>query len=465
MKKLISVILCSAMLLGVFIAFPMQSHAYSGGRGTETSPYLISTANDLYELLNMIETEPLLWSKKVYYELINDITISRPISPLYKTSGVGFNCYVDSYYDLTEEMNDLSFNESWYPSFQEKYGDLYSVYEPYVSTVGYLAKRYSRIDDSEELTDLGERLFPSRGEGGYTSYNPSSTSRDLYRKVAFTGVFDGNGYSITTRGYVFGFVENGAVIKDLTVKGSNAGLAYSVSADSTVAGCAIDSEWSYTDDVFAGEYFRDDGPYGYDLYNVYEVISGGICYNYGTVENCVNYANGIAGLVGTNYGTVKNCMNFGTVYSRDAEEVKNIVPNISSPYLICCDWPVNLAIDRGESCVDLSNSEYTAADDTVYTLDECVSAGGDKSAFEGLDFLCTWVMIEGMPYLRRLCEAQKGDLNFDGVVNGKDANQLKAVIAHGTEGYDYRTLAAFDIKLDGTIDAKDANILKQMIIG
>ena len=58
-----------------------------------------------------------------------------------------------------------------------------------------------------------------------------------------------------------------------------------------------------------------------------------------------------------------------------------------------------------------------------------------------------------------------GDINFDGQINAKDANQLKTVLALGIEGHDYRMIATFDVNVDEAINAKDSYILKQKLSG
>ena len=57
MKRLISVLLCTALVFGLLSIFPVKTYAFSGGSGTEDDPYLISTAQDLYELRNNIKAE------------------------------------------------------------------------------------------------------------------------------------------------------------------------------------------------------------------------------------------------------------------------------------------------------------------------------------------------------------------------------------------------------------------------
>ena len=300
MKKLISVFLCFAMVLGVLLIFPVKAYAYSGGSGTEDDPYLISTSNDILEIKSNILKDPSLWSRKVYYKLANDITVSSGVSPLYETRSIGgLSCYVESGYKFASFSNK---SEEFFMQLREREGSLYSL-TVNQSRHGWLDNSYSELKTLERLWEM-EYASSSWVGDGYIR-------KELYRKAAFTGVFDGNGHTITvsdnySQGYLFGCIENGGVVKNLTVKGKKAGIAYSVSKDSTVFGCVLDSDWMYeTQAIIAGGQ-TDDDCWGY----AYEIVSGAIAYNYGTVENCINYSDGISGFVGHNDGTVKNCLNF-----------------------------------------------------------------------------------------------------------------------------------------------------------
>ena len=453
MKKLISILLCFAMIFGAFCAFPVSAYddtPYSGGSGTEEDPYLISNYNDIITLRNSIENDP-VYKNKIYYKLTNDITISGGISPLYATSGVGFNSYKNSGYSFNDVFSDV---ETWYSEYQSSYGNLFYSYDPYISGCGNLGLRYVEMSGSGEFIE---------GLGMYRWQYEDTVYSTLYRKVAFTGVFDGDGHSITADGFLFGFIENGGVVKNITLKGTRAAIAYSVSSSSTVKNCIVDCDTLYTASCYTGIAVGEEGSL-----SVGEVTGAAIAHNNGKVENCVNYADGIGGIVGINRGTITNCLNLGKVYSMDDKNAKEIISNVRTNYDVL-NAPVSSGFSRGskicQSCVDLGNSSYGVSTDTIYTLDECLNANGDKSAFSGLDFIYTWVMIEGMPYLRFACEGMAGDINFDGQINAKDANQLKTVLTLGIEGHDYRMIASFDVNVDEAINAKDSYILKQKLSG
>lgn len=68
-------ILCALLVLSACSA-TADAAAFSGGSGTETDPYLISTAKDLWELADKINTEETLKEYTgAFYRLTNDIDL------------------------------------------------------------------------------------------------------------------------------------------------------------------------------------------------------------------------------------------------------------------------------------------------------------------------------------------------------------------------------------------------------
>ena len=102
MKRLISVLLCTALVFGLLSIFPVKTYAFSGGSGTEEDPYLISTVQDLYELRKNIKSEPRSWLKKQHYKLTANINFTNKgtISPLYDLPGYGFHCFEKTGYTV-----------------------------------------------------------------------------------------------------------------------------------------------------------------------------------------------------------------------------------------------------------------------------------------------------------------------------------------------------------------------------
>lgn len=127
---------------------------------------------------------------------------------------------------------------------------------------------------------------------------------------AFSGIFDGNGHTITAdniqtanKMYAGVFNKNNGTIRNLRVDGSVSGKMYCAAICAYNNG-TIDSCVNEAAGTFAGSYV------------------GGIAgFNKGTVSNCINRgtitcsatSGYCGGMVGSNGGTVENCYNIGTV--------------------------------------------------------------------------------------------------------------------------------------------------------
>ena len=432
MKKLISVLLCFAMVLGALLIFPVKAYAYSGGSGTEDDPYLISTADDIRKICNSIESDPSLYSKKIYYKLTNDITVKNGASPLYLSDYIGPNCYKGTSYGL-ESFNcsyDGSYNIVETGAAGTNFSDIVKKMGPLTvlrDDIEYPPRGFSSNLQIKELTqaytfdnveDYAEVLFRRGFENGGSRYDGYSEAyrRNFYRRAAFTGVFDGNGYSVSIGAgkFLFGYVENGAEIKNLRVKGTSASLAYMIDATCSVHNCAFEiSEDNTLSYIYSSRFeYSENEPLHIEDY--YSTNKGVIMINGATVTDSINYKASVLNGKKTGY-------------------------------------------------VDLGNSLISDPADLCYSLEECKAAGGEISAFEHLDFDTTWTMIGGMPALKVFCD--RGDLNFDGVLNGKDANLIKAIIVTGNKDLIEAELILSDVNSDGTVNAKDANVLKKKIAG
>ncbi len=399
MKKLISTILCFSIIFGVCTFFSVvgasEDAMYSGGRGTEEDPYLISTSQDLTDLKWNIIKDPDVWKTKYYYKLTNDIETSVTISPLYsenRYSGYHSLVYLSDSEASAEKLGQLYLHVRTWSESQDN------------GTVNYYHDKIKFVGNGDSYFNCyyseGDAATPPK----YT-YDRNYDSR-YARSAAFTGVFDGNGHTITLTGkdkYLFGFVENGAVIKNLNFRGEDSHFIYCLDK-STVSSCSVVTD--------APDYQ--------------------IAYNGGTVVD----------------------------YLSISENVTDLISSVSGGYRPLAPLGQYRSISN---TVNLAPSSQSGADDGCYTYDECVAAGGNEAALERLDFENVWVMIDGMPTLRTACP--KGDSNFDGQVNGKDANVLKQYVSLGTFDAAESEIVISDLNSDGTIDAKDANILKQMIIG
>ena len=229
MKKIITYLLLFALLMGSLASFSFVSAYgmyYSGGSGTEEDPYLISTEDDIFELHYALKTDLSLWYTKYYYKLTNDIETN-------------YDLYVDS---CTDEYSTSSFQ--WANKNREYYKNrLVPIYWDLHGT----ATRHNPCVYSFEIrpdkNQYYNKYFSDYYAGG-EGFPDNVYKSESFWNAAFTGVFDGNGYTVKLKngGCFFGFIENEAIIKNLTVEGEDAYLAFCLDGTSIVANClATDS--------------------------------------------------------------------------------------------------------------------------------------------------------------------------------------------------------------------------------
>ena len=137
---------------------------------------------------------------------------------------------------------------------------------------------------------------------------PHVGNQDLFKGTPFTGVFDGNGHTIshlTIEGgglmSLFGQMESGAEIRNLGIVGVNI-----ASLSIEVGGLVAHNQGYVTNCYSAGTVSGDWS------------VGGLVGVNYGTVTNCysnstVSGNNLVGGLVGINYGTITHCYSNSTV--------------------------------------------------------------------------------------------------------------------------------------------------------
>ena len=181
------------------------------------------------------------------------------------------------------------------------------------------------IDLTEATAENGDYDFEGNG------WNPIG-SGNVYGNNAFTGVFDGNGYTISgiqmsadscpsgtgDTVYLGLFANNTGTIKNLNVVGA---ISSSITNKKTYAAGLVAVNNGSVLDCSSNVEIKIDGKM---ISNVGGIAgqNGGIIersYNVGDIENYVNEANSYTGGIsghGVN-GTIKNCYNVGSVYARD----------------------------------------------------------------------------------------------------------------------------------------------------
>ncbi len=469
MKKTLSFFLIFTMLFGILSSFSFAAEVdtpYSGGSGTEDDPYLISTPSDLYELSDNIKTDPLLYTKKYYYRLTSDITVKGDsISPVNTVNLKGKDCCVETEYtvqDVYEMYYQMGFEEfeKWYENVVSDMGHLYYGVKYYQRGYGHTYSNYIKLSSTRSIKDFLDRYYGNIDYYDANDYNPV-----FYRKASFTGTFDGNGHNIhmLSKGYLFGFLENGAEIKNLKISGECASLAYKVDSTSIISGCIV-----ATDTTLAEAYQTWEAT----DYETFKIEGGAVANNYGTIENCANYGDGISGLVGYNWGDAINCANYGDIVPTGVG--LGYMDRDLNSYLQNRDWyenyvtyPSAVAISGGRISIDYTNAGYSLNVNGYFTEEECMALGGNISVYRegGFDFEKYWIMVNDIPVLRLICESMKGDLNVDGKVNSIDSNLMKRYLCEAPGKSEYMYYVSADINSDGDINPIDSALIKVRFIG
>ena len=216
------------------------------------------------------------------------------------------------------------------------------------------AKLMNNIDLSSVC---GEEL----NNGNPVSWTPIGTSEEN----AYTGNFNGNGHTISglyidsSDNYqgLFGCLDQGGTVKDLSVSGSVKGHSYvggvvGYNDRGTVTGCIFSGSGSVSGSYSVGGVvgYNYSGGSVTNCYNIgevsgYEGVGGVVGDNRGSVTGCIFSGSGtvtgtgdyVGGVVGQNFGgTVENCYNTGTGTVTGTDDyVGGVVGDNSGPVTNC----------------------------------------------------------------------------------------------------------------------------------
>jgi len=312
MKRLLSLILCAIMLSAVILpveaidlpTVPPVYKGFSGGSGTAEDPYLISSANDLSRIYSYYYSYPDLRLPQVHFKLTSDIKLTQwgpsrvfvekyiGIHSFQEIMGVyenGEYCPTDVYYLGKKDAEAQAFLDR----LSEAYGKNYVfekigifIYGDWIPSFDHRQTKIHEVVSAEQVY----KYYQTNWSESYLEIVDKYSG--LYYKSGFTGVFDGNGYSITltknssNNGYLFGVIKSGAVVKNLNLIGTGeVALAYEAEEGSLIENCSIYTERGFT----VNEYFvylRDQ--YGY--YEKQDIKEGytAIVKSNGKVKNCYN---------------------------------------------------------------------------------------------------------------------------------------------------------------------------------
>ncbi len=245
------------------------------------------------------------------------------------------------------------------------------------------------IDLTEATAEGGDWDFYGNG------WNPIG-SDDIYGGKSFSGIFDGNGYTVkgmrievntvpsgTSYLYLGLFSRVTGTVKNLTVEGSiyspvdtenniYAGGIAGYNSTGTIDNCINKVEIFVSKKSERGTYVEVGG------------ITG---YNNGTISNCINtkdlygcynvpetyhynYVGGVcvAGISGLNYGDIKNCINTGNITSQKINYTYSYAAGIGANSDSDSDGTISNCYNTGEIVAIASSSYYRNAAGIGYNI-------------------------------------------------------------------------------------------------
>ncbi|MFI3287929.1 MAG: fimbrillin family protein [Rikenellaceae bacterium] len=312
------------------ITISESEEPFSGGKGTESSPYLISTAEDLAEISQLVAGADKL--SGLYFLVTNDIDLKGSEDNLWTPIGYRFGTAFEGYFDGGGHLiSGLYINTTLGGSGligYARYGEVKNVgvkgtitgFSYVGGVVGYSASDITNCYNMCNITGTSNYV------GGVVGYNNSSTVSDCYNTGNVTG-------EVKQVGGVIGYNNNAPVTNcyntgDVTGTGINVGGVMGYNSSSTISTC-------YNTGDVLGKGGYTGGIIGYnsyssvsDCYNTGNItgeatLTGGVigysltqssvssCYNTGTISGTTY----VGGVVANNYGSsaISSCYNLGTV--------------------------------------------------------------------------------------------------------------------------------------------------------
>jgi len=302
MKRFFAWLFCLILLFNIisplhsFSASSYVNYKFSGGSGTEEDPYLIGKLDDFEQLHNYYIENPDIRAPQKHFKLIKDFTLSRVSSYFVISDSIAPNALKETAVSLYDLSSDNENSEEVFEELIATYGRLYVIrsaysYEKLGSPVLNVESEYLEVDNIQQIQNIVACLDSLDGRkqeillSGETYYD----FQGLYYMSGFLGVFDGNGHTITMkystqkqRNFLFGFIKNTAIVKNLNLKGTSFALAYELGEGCLVENCTVDA------DSYIG--FREEQTYDSADGSITTTYYPGsvITNSYGTVRNSYN---------------------------------------------------------------------------------------------------------------------------------------------------------------------------------
>lgn len=338
-------------VLALIVTVTPGSASALTGSGTSNDPYMISTADDLDQFRNIVNS----WYQQAWGVLTQDIDLSQLTDETERENWTPIGNNTDKYTGTFDgagyEIRNLKINRSD---------------EDYVGLFGYLGSRGVIKNLSVSGTVIGGRYT-----GGIVGCN-DGTVANCTNEGAVT--------SDTYYSYVGGIVgDNSGAVTNCsnsgTVTGTKSRYAGGVVGfnNGTVTNCC--NSRTVTGDNNVGGIVGDNGDGGAitncsnsgNVIGEGDYVGGIIGLNYATVMNCSNFGavtgdGYVGGIVGRNWGTVTNCSNSGNVTGN--KYVGGVV-GYNGDTVTNCGWltgtqSVGIGSGSGTNVVQLSSTQQAS---------------------------------------------------------------------------------------------------------
>jgi len=402
MKRIISIIISISFLMMSVPAFAIS------GTGTESNPYLISSASDIAKIRNDLDG---------YYKLTSNINMSGvDFEPIGNENEGAFTGTIDGNGYAISNLN-INLPENKYVGFvgylegtiiNLKLTDVNAYGYRYVGgIVGYGEKDSKIVNCNATGTVSGKYNIIDLNVGGVIGVSTGSvvecsSSINICTDINYQNYASVHAGGIAGCNYSEGIIKksnNSGVISTINCGGYNSHIYLSgISGynNGEIDNCTNEGQVSYSDfsssnyiyigGISGGNYNKINDSYNYGIFLDNSGSSrqelGGICgYNNGIVKDSLNYSNikhnaySMGGITGNNAGNVINCSNYGIINSTseyNSYSVGGIVGKNNSEIKNC----------RNNTTVISNNADVGGVVGTnLYLIDACINNGCIETSY------------------------------------------------------------------------------------
>lgn len=392
---IISVLLLSTLLTATVSAAtwsgnmpsPTVAATFSGGNGTEASPYQIATPADLAQLAANVN------DGIDYYGMYFCLTADIQLNDVSNFKNWGEQAPANEWTPIGASAS-TPFRGSFDGKSHTVSGLYLSTYLPYCGLFGYVsAGSITDLHLTNTYIDGGD--YVGAVVGYMTEAVYFADSKAVLSSCSADGYIHGSRYVGGIVGYTNVDVVNCVSNADASAERFAAGGVVGVNEGATVSRCSSNASVTGPTALSGGIVGKNTGTVErcWNFSQVYAVSSaGGIAgYNGGTVRDCFNagpvgVSGGViaGGIVGENDGTLATCYNIGAV--RGETDVYAVVGKRTSGTVTNCYYLSMYDAKDRTGCQGLSRTQMKMS-----------------AAYTGFDFSRTWALTSGRypyPHLR-----------------------------------------------------------------